>query len=93
MPTATARGFEDDGNGQERKEEIMERARSYAAQETQLDPEVVQNVGGAVVRAELTTAGWSQAATNAGYIALRRALPHFNTPLPGYRYPPVSPPR
>lgn len=88
MATATARGFEDDGNGQEHKDEILDRARSYVAEETPLDPERVQNVGGAVVCAELTATGWSQAATFAGYSALRRALPQFNTPLAGY--PPVS---
>lgn len=89
MATATARGFEGDGNGQHRKDEIIERARSYMAEGAPFDPERIQNVGGAVVRAELTPYGWQQASINAGYLALRNVLPQFNTPLPGY--PPTTP--
>lgn len=84
MATATAREFEGDGNGQHRKDEIIERARSFAAGEYDVDPERLQNVGGAVLRTEFTPHGWGRQATNAGYLALRRTMPEFNTYPPEY---------
>jgi hypothetical protein len=88
MATGTAERFGDGDNGRDDKDAMLDRIRSATLAEQQDEPVRIRNVGGAVVRAEMTPHGWGQAATNAGYIALYRAMPRFDTPLPGY--PPMG---
>lgn len=84
MATGTAERFGDGDNGRDDKDEILGRVRAAAAEDLQDEPIRLKNVGGAVVRAEMTPHGWGLAATNAGYMALSRAMPRFDTPLTGF---------